>query len=670
LQTSDLIYTQQQLKSIVLTGREYFRPREKKPVSQFAAEKRYVSREESARSGLWDNRNTPLAVDVMDSFNDPEIEHITFMGCSQFVKTEIIKNIIAYIINYDLGSILVVYPTDGDARDFSKEKLEPMIRANKFLRDKVAPFKSNSKDNSTLFKKFGAHFIAIVGGRVPQELARRSVKYVIVDDRDRVGTAGAEGDSVKLAWQRTESYAFFGRKLLEFSSPTVDGYSEIEKSYRRSDMHKPYVPCPHCGNYQVIDFENFVWNKEEVKIDLFRKETRHFPETVKLKCINSECGELIGEEHKDWMVQHVKWIPDNPEVKDHRGYGFVGRYYSLFSGWEDIVKEFLESKDDQLKLQVVINTIFGRTFKLEQSKDIDKNALIRSLENYLTEENPGLPDEVLFLSCAVDTHPDRLEVSVEGWGLGQENWLIHYEKLYGDIDKIDVREELDKFLERKWIRKDGIELQLGGYFWGSSMRNYAVVIDSGGAGQNTQSVYEYCRTRQHLGIIAIKGKGGPGYPALYYRSRVGVPVKDVVLQNIGVDTIKDLVWRRLARSVKKNKNEIIKGPNTCHFTSRFCDEEYFNGLLSERPFESHDRSLGKVIIWKKLKLGIRNEPWDLKIYNYAAMKLASPDFEAIKKEFEKQIEKPAEVTDQAGSQQKKISHSMKPYTGFINSWRK
>lgn len=647
------------LKNVILSGRKFFEPQTYKPVSELMAELRYVSPQESVRSGPWDNTNTPLAVEVMDSFCDPKIERITFMGCSQFVKTEIIKNIIAYIIYYELGPILIVYPTDGDAREFSKEKLEPMLINNKFLRDKVAPFKSNSKENSTLFKKFGVHFLAIVGGRVPQDLARRSVKYVIVDDRARVVTAGSEGDSVALAWQRTESYAFFGRKLLEFSSPTIADHCPIEKSYKMSDMRRPYVPCPHCGEYQIIKFENMEWEKEEIKIDLFNVRTKHKPETVKLKC--TKCNTLIDERHKNWMVQRVKWIADKPDIIEHRGYGDVGRYYSLFSGWKDIVREFLSSKDDKLLLQVVYNTIFGQTFKLEENGEIDNYGLMKSLDNYLTEDNPGLPNEILLLTCAVDTHPDRLELSVEGWGMDEENWLVHYEQLWGDVDQLDVRAELDKFLETKWIRQDGVELTLGGALM--NRRNYATLIDSGG--RNTQSVYEYCRQRQHMGIIAIKGRAGAGYPALLNRSAVG-PNRDVILQNLGVDTIKEIIWRRLARSIKKNEHHEIKGAKVCHFTSKFCDLDYFKGLLSERPFINYDRSLGKVIIWKKLKLGIRNEPWDLKVYNYAAMKIVNPNFEALRENLLKENPERVEI------EQKKISKNMKPLSsrGIKSNWIK
>ncbi len=251
------------LRNLIADGRKLFVPKEPLTVSQHAEKFRYVTREESARYGQWENSVVPFAIEIMNDFNDPKIDHITMDFSAQVVKTEIIKNMIAYAIDYEPSPMLIVYPTDGDARDFSSEKLEPMLNGNRHLSDKMAPAKANSKDNKTLFKKFWGGFLAIAGGRVPQELARRSVKYVFADDRDRIGNAGDEGDAVSLAYERTESYDLLGRKLIEASTPTIDGESAITESYEKSDKRKYYAPCPYCFEFQTLEWENLKWEKDK-----------------------------------------------------------------------------------------------------------------------------------------------------------------------------------------------------------------------------------------------------------------------------------------------------------------------------------------------------------------------------------------------------------------------
>ena len=639
-------------------------PRVLKPLSEWIA-KRYVSPAESARPGQWDNDTTPFAVPVMDAFSNPKVERITMVGSSQVVKTEIIKNIIAYIIDNNMGPLLVVYPSDGAAREFSVEKLEPMIAHNKFLRDKIAPAKPNSKENKTLYKKFGPYFLAIVGGNVPQDLARRSVKYVIADDRDRIGTAGNEGDAVELAWQRTESYAFLGRKRVEISSPTIENASPIMDSYELSDQGEWFVPCPHCDHYQTFKFENFVWDKTEEK-DLFNNVTKkiHRPETVKLKCEN--CAELIDEKHKQWMVSSGKRVCKFPERVEHFGLKNINRMYSFFSPWSGIVKEYLDSKNNRPKRQVFWNTVMGITWKLDVSETIDENILLNRLEDYLTEDKPFLPNKILYLTCAVDTQGDRLEVQVEGWGYEEENWVVHYVQLWGDPDMQDVWNQLDEFLTKTWQREDGATLQIGGYYLGK--RFFATFIDS--QGKSAKSVYDYCLHRQHKGIFSIKGRGGTGLPPVINRSKVG-QYRQTILINLGVDSIKEVIWSRLKRFPKDEQGNFKGGPKTCHFTREFCDEIYFKMLLAERPLLNDDRRGNQIILWKKFPAGARNEPWDLKVYNYAAYLYSNVNLrqvdEAIRNEMMKQkVDEPK--PQQAGKPLFKKNTGMRVTKGFINSW--
>lgn len=608
---------QNNLTEIRMLGRSLFQPRVKKSVSEFAAEKRYVSREESARPGQWDNTIVPFAVEPMNSFSDREVEHITFMGSSQVVKTEILKNCIAYIIDQDPAPTLIIYPTDGDARDFSTEKLEPMIEANKYLRENVAPAKSNSKDNKTLYKKFLGGFCAITGARVAQELARRSVKYVFADDRDRIGIAGTEGDAVELAWQRTESYALLGRKICEFSTPTVEGASAIKASYLLSDRRQYHVPCPECGEMQTLKFENLVWEKET---DLLGKVLKHFPETAAYKC--DYCGELIDESSKMYMLSNGRWIAERPEVIKHRGF-WINRLYSTFSTWKDIVEYFLRVKDDRAKLQVFYNTVLAKTWKLDQSEDLDETGLINRCGDYMQGDDPRVPNEVLVLVAAVDVQPDRLEYLIAGAGLQGEPYHIEYDKLYGDPDQDDIWNDLDERLSKTFKREDGLPLSI-------TFRagiDFPVFVDSGGTGGNTQSVYRQTRKRFGRGFIATKGVAGSDKPMLLNISKVG-PMRNILLQRLGIDNTKTLIMKML---------RVNTSPNKIHF-HRGCDGNYFEQLTSERRITEIDKKNFKKYTWKKKSAHARNEVLDLWVLALSALRKLDPNYAVIDKRFKSKLE--------------------------------
>jgi phage terminase large subunit GpA-like protein len=611
----------QNLAEIIEDGRAIWQPRQRIAISEWAAQNRYVSREESGRAGQWDNDLVLYLVEPMDAFVDPTVEHITFMGSAQVAKTEMLKNIIGYIIDHDPSPVLVVYSADDDAREFSTEKLQPMIDYNACLYNKLTKHTITSKENKTLYKKFLGGFLAIAGGRVPQKLARRSIKYVIVDDRDRVGTAGNEGDAVSLAFERTESYALLGRKTLEFSTPTIEGASGIKASYLLSDQRQYYVTCMYCGTQQTLKFGNpdtpygLKWKKDK---DAFGNTIKHYPETTKYMC--EGCGELIEERYKYMLLKSGVWIPKHPDIIARRGY-WINRLYSPFSTWAMITNQFLLTYSDPTKHQVFLNTYLAETYRQEVAEEMDERGLIERVEDYRTKENPFVPAQVLLLTFGVDVQPDRLELQVLGFGLGKEVWVIDYQIFTGDTSHDEMWNELDHFVENvNYKREDGYMLRIA-YV---PRLHHPVFVDSG---DNATEVYKQCKKRYTKGWLAIKGKGGHDVPMLHHRSRVGKK-KDTLMQNLGVDAIKNLLFRLL---------ELNKSPNKVHFSKAICDLDYFRQLTNEKGIIKQDRKRGKIIEWVKKKPGVRVEKLDTFNYAYAAMISMNANFDRIEKRQQEEL---------------------------------
>lgn len=640
-----MIEQNKNLLNIINAGRKLFDPVPPVAVSVWAGNSRFVSREESARPGLWDNSITPFAVEPMDAFSDDEVERITFMGSAQVVKTEIIKNIIGYNAELEGEPMLLVYPSEDDARDFSTEKLDPMLRYNPNISSKIATEKAHSKENKTLFKKFiEGGFLAISGSNAPQKLARRSVKYVLVDDADRVGAAGQEGDSVSLAYERTESYALLGRKLCEFSTPTIDGASRIQSAFLLSDQRQYYVPCPFCKKEQILNFDNLKWHKD---LDTFGNTTEHYPNTVYYEC--AHCGESIDERYKSEMVEKGKWIPKFADRETHRGY-WINRLYSPFSTWEMIVQKFLDTKNDPMKFRVFLNTYLAQTFKIEESRELDDDGLLALVENFCTDEKPAVPNDVLVATGGVDVQADRIEIQLIGWGYGEEAWTLDHQKFYGDTSQNDVWNDLNNYINEHMNvhREDGLPIPVR-----------LIFIDSG---FNTDMVYHYTSSR--VRVVAVKGQPGYNKPIILNPSKVGKG-KRTIMQNVGVDLAKSIIYRRLHKRLNKNKHS---GPGVIHFSKKFCDIEYFAQLTAEKAVADYNKRNEKTIIWKKKSQGSRNEILDLWVYAYAALTALKPDWEQLKNNRDKQLEKMHE--DEAETKKKK-QPKVKQLRGsnFVNGWK-
>ena len=341
------------------------------------------------------------------------------------------------------------------------------------------------------------------------------------------------------------------------------------------------------------------------------------------------------EKDKYDLIQNIKWIAECPERIQHTGY-WINELYSLFSTWVEVVEEFLDSKDDPEKLEVFFNLTLGLPFeKMREYKMPEIKDLVERCENYFTNEDPKIPNEVLIITCAVDTQPDRFEVQTVGWGIGEEAFLLTHIRIWGDTDQEDAKNELDKFLETIYERKDGMQI-------GISITG----IDSGGS--NTQSVYDYTRERQHLDVYSLKGKGGTGKAILLNKTMVGVQ-KDVILINIGVDGCKDIIYRRI-RNRKKSGNYVIHFNKYAlmylHHPGMMADpisiEDYFDQLLGEKPQRKWKPSLGVVTEFVPKKSGQRVEILDLWDYSLALIKALLPNFEATKERLDNQLKKEKE----------------------------
>ena len=585
-----------------------YKPPENIPVSQWAAKYRVLSRENAAEVGPWRNSRTPYMVEIMDSFTDPRIKKISVSSASQVGKSEVLNNILGYIIHQDPASTLFVQPTVDDAKKYSRLRIAPMIRDSEPLRNRVADVKSRDSGNTMLQKKFPGGMLTMVGSNSASGLASTPCKYVLGDERDRWAlSAGTEGDPWKLAEARTTT--FYNAKMVEVSTPTIKGASAIEKGYNAGTRERWCHRCPDCGEYVEISFNDFKFDFETVKHD---RKKDYFIKSTAWCC--PCCGTVHSEE--EMRAAPVKWIAENPDaiMNGHRSFKLTA-FASPWVPWETIAYKFLMAKDDPAALQTFYNTVLGELWE-DRGGTIDNEDVMARCEDYGTGDdgNPvELPDGVLVLTCGVDTQNDRLEYEVVGHGMWGETWGIKKGICMGDPNTSEPWERLDDVIDHTYRFKDGKGLKLSITF-----------VDSGGL--RTQDVYAQCRARMNKRVFAIKGQGGDGVPFTRPPSKVKQAGKNggtLWLYSLGVDAGK--------ADVMNNIKVQEPGPKYCHFplgNHRGYDSRYFEGLLSEKLVQKTNN--GRTTwAWVKIAEHIRNEPLDCRVYALAAFRALDPDLDAV-----------------------------------------
>ena len=537
-------------------------------ISEWADQFRYLSPEASAEPGRWNTDRAPYQRGIMDAISHHETETVVLMTSAQIGKTAILENVVGYYVSQDPSPTLLLQPTLEMAATFSKDRLAPMLRDTPSLRGLVKDARARDSGNTQLHKQFPGGHITMTGANSPANLASRPIRVVLCDEVDRYPeSAGTEGDPVALA--RKRSATFWNRKIVLTSTPTIKGLSRIEQAYLASDQRRYWVPCPDCGEHQVLTWANVRWDEDQ-------------PETAHYVC--EHCGSCIDEQHKLPMLQRGEWRASAP-FKGAAGF-HINELYSPWRRWSEIAADFLEAKQGGSEmLKAWVNTSLGETWE-DQGDAVEAGRLVSRLEQYSLESIPAN-----LVTAGVDVQKDRLEASFVAWGTGEEAWLVDHIIIAGDTTQPDPWDELAALF--------------------NEIRPRAVAIDSG---FNTSAVYAFVQKFRFC--RAIKGMPGMNRPFIEDDRRRAQRLRrngrrGVTVEPIGVDGGKLVIHSRLRLSAA--------GPGFIHFPDEpGFDDEYFAQLAAEKLVTKY-RFGRPYQEWVQQRP--RNEALDCLVYALAALRL-------------------------------------------------
>jgi phage terminase large subunit GpA-like protein len=588
-----------------------YAPPPKMPLDLWADKYRILSPEAASMPGRWRTDAEPMARGPMRAATDPLVEKMTGMMAAQVLKTEFVLNLIGYYAHGEPGPMLTVYPTVEGAEMFSKERLAPLIRDTPVLRKVFTREKERASDSTIRQKSFVGGRLSMVGANAPAGLASRPIRFVLCDEVDRFpASAGgdgkkSEGDPIGLAEERTSTFP--NRKIVLVSTPTVKGFSRIEDSFLEGDQRRFYVPCPHCGVRQVIEWAGVKWDKGE--------DGEPDPSTARYVCrveandpLTGElgCGKPWSEAQRVDAIQIAGKLPDYGWIAAKPFKGHASFHASQLSSkrvpLSQVVKKFVEAKGSFEKLKKWTNLSLAETWE-EGGAKADPDTLYGRREPY--DATTMLPPEVGLITAGIDIQRNRWECETLGWGKDEECWSLTYRVHFSDPSTPEYWQSLDEHLRRTFPHPTGAVFAIE-----------AACVDSS---DNTQRVYDFCRPRFSRRIFPIKGRSNSiGHPIWPKKATRNADKKiDVFL--LGLDNAKADMQSRLMLKEP--------GPAYCHFPILDeYDENYFIGLTIEKAVTKY--RFGVPSREWHCPDGGRNEPWDCRIYAYAALKSLAVDVSA------------------------------------------
>ena len=581
-------------------------------VSEWAEEKRFLNSKLTGKTGPFSYKNAPYCREIVDCFskNDPTQEVAIMKGVQLGLTTSVIENAIGYTIDIDPSPMMFVFPSESDAEDYKKTKIDNLIDKSK-LRHKVKAETENRNTRRTgdtaLLIEFQGGSLSFASARNGSQLRSKAIKKLFLDELDGYPEKiKNEGSPVDIVVKRTDSFVKYGRKICYNSTPTLAHKSHIYNYYKKGDCRKFFVPCPYCNEKQELVFyksdgaeysdekalikNNYKTKPYGVLFDVEECKQGDYS-SVRYRC--KHCGEEFKDYHKYSILQNGEWRPtQTSSIPNYRSY-HISALYSLSKPFENIVMDFISAGKDPEKLQTFYNLDLGLPFE-DRTGGVEYQQVHRLRDD--TMENNVVPKEALFLTCCTDVQRDRLEVEIKAWGDRYRCWGIDHRVFYGNTSDVydSCWEKLAKIKDE--VFTDGRKVEL-------------MLVDSGD-GELRDVVYNFCSTFGDGLIMPLKGFVSTTRTREKFKI---VPINE--FQNISlVEIYTDLYKNTLARYLSQEERVDDEYPDGWFTFAKGYSNEYFRQLTTEQKVKVQTPGGATAVRW--VQHG-RNEAFDLNVYNLA-----------------------------------------------------
>jgi phage terminase large subunit GpA-like protein len=515
---------------------------------------------------------------------------VTFVKAAQLGGSEAALNLIGQIMAETPTSVLVMLPSIDMMRGYNRLKLDPMIAATPRLRARVRDQVEGDDESSTVtFKRFPGGYLQLLTAASSANLQMRSARVLVCEEvSDYPIDTGGRGDPVAQLEARAIAYA--GReKIIKISTPAEEGACRISEEYERSSKGRYFVPCPHCGERQTLEWESLRWPKGR-------------PQEAVYHCVG--CGAAIQHECKAAMLAAGEWVHERPELVElHAGFSLSGLYSPTLS-WGDLADEWERIQGDQEKIKTFVQQKLGRAWRVSGEAP-DWQRLYDRREHWPAGT---VPMGGLLLTAGVDVQRDRLEASIWAWGQDRQSWLIDHRVIAGNPFEAAVWEKLRLLLDDTWQHASGHRLPIA-----------MAAIDSGD-GMTTAEVYAFVRRMGSSRAIAVKGQDGLraaiGQPAATEVRRNGRKLGGLKVWPVGSSFLKGETygWLKLDRPTEESGDPFP--PGYVHLPVHAAGEEFCRQLTAEQLVARAGRNGFRRLEWVKTRE--RNEALDCRVYARAA----------------------------------------------------
>ena len=403
-------------------------------------------------------RQTPYLREPLRAFNHSGVQRIMLCFGTQAGKTTFVFCLLGYIIDYDPGPTMIVYPTMDMARGVSKDRIQPLIQDCPNLRRHLTGAQDDMQLLAYTFDRLTVRF-----AWSNSESATRShpIKYLLKDEL----SAFADGAS-SAADQRVKT--FWNHKIVSTSTPMHEhdpmwremGLEQRDEQAKGEQLFDTsawepkhatsvffyHIPCPNCGEFIRLEFSGLRWPKDCAIRDL---DDRGWYEC-------QSCHGQINDVQKNRALENGKWISENPGGK------FVGYHLnSIYPKWDScrfgaVAREYLRAKvsQDPAMMQAFVNNYLALPYSLEQAGiEIVSDVAIENATD--TYQRNTVPPWVKVLVMGADVQGDCAYYAIIGFGAGSKAAFISWGQIASEM-------ELPRIAQQLYAHPSGVQIRVVG----------------------------------------------------------------------------------------------------------------------------------------------------------------------------------------------------------------
>jgi phage terminase large subunit GpA-like protein len=404
--------------------------------------------EETETPGLFDLDLFPHVRGVLEAIEDPLVRQIYMQWSVRNAKT---TTALAALIFFAVNAprpMLFGSSTDDKADDTIDSQLYPMLEACAATREQLKPEHQRNK-----------RFVALRRCRIrksfsgsPSSMAGFPACYGHAGEVSKWTTKKSfEADPVKLFTKRALLYPFESKYFFE-SSPGTKGNCRIGRLMNDpgTDRRRRYVPCPHCGEFQLLKMGTGQEETGGLRWDKRPGEHSERPMAVASAWYECQfCFGRIEDRHRPAMMRAGVWLSEGQSIdrkgkiagkprvaSPNVGFGPLSALYSLaISGWGQLVGEFLDSRNDSESRRDFKNSVEAEEWDPQPVK-VHAHELAERLASPDAEARRLCPAWSVFLTMAVDVQAggEQYEWQATAWGPHSRGHLVDYGVCYSEAD--------------------------------------------------------------------------------------------------------------------------------------------------------------------------------------------------------------------------------------------